>query len=73
MQALIDAGANVNLGNNHKLTALHNAIENEQIKAATLLVQSGAENKRDEDGITPLELAQMNGLEDFYGFLLAQF
>jgi ankyrin repeat protein len=62
MSALIDAGANINTQDDSGLSALHVAVEENQIDAIFLLLQRGANLlARDAEGDTPYDIAHGNG------------
>ncbi|KAG9348570.1 hypothetical protein JZ751_002306 [Albula glossodonta] len=68
---LVKNGANVNLGDNDRWTALHFAAQNGDDRIARLLLEHAAEPvPKEKDGWTPLHLAAQNGHENMVRILL---
>jgi uncharacterized protein len=58
---LFEAGADINLKGERGYTPLHCAAEQNHFKAIKLLLILGAEIQLDDDGYSPLELAELVG------------
>ncbi|CAI9744077.1 serine/threonine-protein phosphatase 6 regulatory ankyrin repeat subunit B-like isoform X12 [Octopus vulgaris] len=68
---LIESGANIDMSDKGKNTALHYAVESHKKAAVALLVSRGANvNKQDSGGETPLHLAVRKNYEDVVKVLL---
>ncbi|CAI9744081.1 E3 ubiquitin-protein ligase MIB2-like isoform X14 [Octopus vulgaris] len=68
---LIESGANIDMSDKGKNTALHYAVESHKTDAVAFLVSSGANvNKQDSEGDTPLHRAVVNKYEDVVKVLL---
>ena len=65
INALLDAGADINKANLTGFTALHHAIENGSKEAAALLIKRGANlNAVNRNGMTPLQFAEAKGNQE---------
>ena len=70
---LIERGAHVLMPNNSKTTALHCAASTGNIAMCQLLVAKGADVRaEDEDGDSPIDVAEDGGWEDVCAFLRQQ-
>ena len=71
VQALVDAGADVNARADERETPLHMAVRSGNREAARGLVANGAQvMARNEDGRTPLHEAALAGFADLTSFLI---
>lgn len=60
LQALLDVGADVNAQGEHQYTPLHEAVEQGHVKAVrTLLAANARKDLTNDDGVTPLALAEL--------------
>ncbi|CAM3798117.1 ankyrin repeat domain-containing protein [Parendozoicomonas haliclonae] len=59
IKALIEAGANINAIGEAGFTPLHCASEQNHPEAISLLIAYGAKSLSDENGLTPLKLAEL--------------
>ncbi len=66
----IDAGADVNVGDKDGTTALHRAVQRENIESIKVLLDAGANARQERsDGKTPLDLALEAGNEEIIEIL----
>ena len=66
-----DKGAEINIPDNDKITALHCAAQNEHVFVAEILLQNNAEiNGKDNFGYTPLHFAMCSNTEEIVKVLL---
>jgi uncharacterized protein len=65
IEALLNAGAQIDAAGEHQYTPLHEAVEQGHIEAVQLLLSRGASlTSQTDDGATPLELARSMGHRD---------
>ncbi|MBP6869856.1 ankyrin repeat domain-containing protein [Candidatus Babeliales bacterium] len=68
IEFLVQHGAEVNEPDLFNVTPLHNSIRYEEIPVAKILLAVGAdENHKDDDGRTPMDLAQTKKTKDVLG------
>eukprot|EP00980_Cylindrotheca_fusiformis_P001385 scaffold344_cov130-Cylindrotheca_fusiformis.AAC.16 len=72
VKTLLDANVPVDQRDNHQRTALHYACYTEPRSTAQLLLDRGAPNAKDKDGITPFHAACRQKWEDIVDTLLEQ-